>query len=181
MRSGLLRFLIEHRDVRLTLLGPLTPPAELVALEQVRLVTKLPMHELDEFVAQHDVCLVPLEPTLFNDCKSALKFLECGLVSVPVIASPRREFAEAVQSGENGLLVEHECGWYAALRDLRRSPELLRRLAAGAHASVVARHTVASRGAQLGSYLASLVASQAHLPAAPVPALPAGLLDGPRP
>jgi glycosyltransferase involved in cell wall biosynthesis len=168
---GLQRFLLEQPDVELTLLGPVGCPPELV-LPRVRTVARLPLEELYRFVADHDVCLVPLESMRFNDCKSPLKFIEAGLVSVPVIASARRAYAAAIRHGENGLLVDDGGSWYAALRGLWDSPDVLRRLSAGAHASVLAEHTVVSRGAALAEHFARLVADGPERCRAPVPAAP---------
>jgi glycosyltransferase involved in cell wall biosynthesis len=77
---ALARFLAEHRDVQCTLLGSLSVASPLLGLPNVKTQALLPVAKLYEFVAQHDLCLVPLEDTLYNDCKSALKFLECGAV-----------------------------------------------------------------------------------------------------
>ncbi|HEX6242344.1 MAG TPA: hypothetical protein VFZ61_15640, partial [Polyangiales bacterium] len=75
---SLARFLVQHREIQCTFLGAVKLAGPLQGLPNVKLCPLLPVKELYPFVAQHDLCLVPLEPTLFNDCKSALKFIECG-------------------------------------------------------------------------------------------------------
>ncbi|MFT3928189.1 MAG: glycosyltransferase [Myxococcales bacterium] len=173
LAPALWRFLETHADVRLTLLGPLDLPWEARAFPQVQAVAKLPMTELPGFVASHDACLVPLEDTAFNDCKSALKYLECGLVSVPVIASPRQEFRALIRAGENGMFAETERDWHDALCALYDSPELLRRLAQTAHRDVLDHHTVASRGDTFRDQLHALLSAREHeFSLAPVPRSP---------
>jgi glycosyltransferase involved in cell wall biosynthesis len=169
VRPGLRRFLHEHREIQLTLLGPLAPPAELLAMPQVRALARVPLAQLDALVGEHDVCLVPLEQTRFNDCKSPLKFMECGLVSVPVIASPRREFVAAIRDGQNGMLAEGPDGWYTALSALQEEPALLRRMAAAAQASVLAEYSVSSRGTWLAEHFEALLRHRTRA-ARPVPA-----------
>lgn len=169
MAPALWAFLAEHPEVELTLLGPLTPPVEARRFPRVRSVGRLPMSQLHTFVASHDLCLVPLEETVFNDCKSALKFLECGLVSVPIIASPREEFCSIVRDGDNGLLARTLDDWYRALCRLYDEPERLQRLARNAHASVLAQHTVQSRGRELADDLTRLISERHKRSTPPTP------------
>jgi glycosyltransferase involved in cell wall biosynthesis len=119
------------------------------------------VNELYPFVAQHDLCLVPLEATLFNDCKSALKFIECGAVSVPVLASPRREYRGVIRHGENGFLAsDDEQSWYDALGTLYTNPKQLQAAAQAAYQSVLAEHTLTSRKTTLADYFRQLHAAR---------------------
>lgn len=151
------QFLAEHRDVQCTFLGALTLAGPLLGLPNVKKQALLPVSELFEFVAQHDLCLVPLEDTVFNDCKSALKFIECGAVSVPVLASPRREYRSIIAHAENGFLAgDDERSWYEVLSRLHATPGELRAAARGAHHSVVEQHTVKSQKSRLADYFSEL-------------------------
>jgi glycosyltransferase involved in cell wall biosynthesis len=152
----LARFLREHPGVSCTFLGPFERNGWLGGLANVETKELLPIERLYKFIADFDLCLVPLEDTPFNDCKSPIKFIECGLVSVPVLASPRREFRALIRHGDNGFLAgESEGEWYQALCALRSSPAAIRTAAAAAHREVVAAHTVESRGRALADYLLS--------------------------
>ena len=147
---ALARFLAEHRKVRCTFLGALNLAGTLHGLPNVKVRPLLPVAELYKTIAEHDLCLVPLEPTLFNDCKSALKFIECGAVSVPVLASPRSEYRRLVRHGENGFLAsDDEAGWYDALQRIHATPAQLGAVARAAHRDVLAGHTVHSQGSVL--------------------------------
>jgi glycosyltransferase involved in cell wall biosynthesis len=152
--APLARFLSEQPDVQCTLLGALQTPGPLRGLSNVVSRELLPVARLYPFVAEFDLCLVPLEDTLFNDCKSALKFIECGAVSVPVLASPRREYRAMVRHDENGFLCDDdsEQGWHRALTRLKAEPELIQTAAAGAYESVYRQHTVKSRGRELADF-----------------------------
>lgn len=150
----LARFLHENPAVRCTLLGPFERDGWLSGLPNVDTRELLPIDRLYEFVADFDLCLVPLEDTPFNDCKSPIKFIECGLVSVPVLASARREFRALIRHGENGFLAgDGEDAWYRALCELKESPQAIRDTAAAAHREVLAAHTVESRGRALADFL----------------------------
>lgn len=157
----LTEFLYENDDVDCSFLGPLTPSSQLSGLRNVKRYGLLPIQRLPAFIADHDLCLVPLENSLFNDCKSAVKFVECGLASVPIIASARREFKALIRHGENGFLAEDEPeAWLSPLRRLRDEPELLGHVAEAAHETVLSAHTVISRGSQLAELLLSALASK---------------------
>lgn len=154
---ALAHFLAEHRDVQCTFLGAVSLAAPLLGLPNVKKQAILPVSELYDFVGQHDLCLVPLEDTLFNDCKSALKFIECGAVSVPVLASPRREYRGVIASGENGFLASDDPrSWYDTLERLHAAPGELRAAARGAHRSVAEQHTVKSQKTRLADYFTGL-------------------------
>jgi glycosyltransferase involved in cell wall biosynthesis len=151
------QFLAEHRDVECTFLGALSLAGPLRGLPNVKKRPLLPLAELYTFVAQFDLCLVPLEATLFNDCKSALKFLECGAVSVPILASPRREYRSVLRHAENGFLAgDDEQSWYDALCGIHSQPSQLQAVAKAAHRGVLAEHTVASRKTALADYFRGL-------------------------
>jgi len=155
--SALWRFLRSNPDVGLTLLGVVEAPPELAALHNVTLHGKVSQDEMFDIIDEHDLCLVPLENTVFNDCKSALKFIECGLVSVPVIASPRREFARCIKHEANGFLAETPEEWFETLSRLRNEPHLLLRAAEGAYDSVVREHSVSARSHALGDFVEAMI------------------------
>ncbi|HEX6243387.1 MAG TPA: glycosyltransferase, partial [Polyangiales bacterium] len=151
--APLARFLLEHSDVECTFLGALNLAGPLQGLGNVKLHPLLPVKELYPFVAQHDLCLVPLEPSSFNDCKSALKFIECGAVSVPVLASPRREYRSVLRHGETGFLAEDdEDSWCGALERIHADPGALSRVARAAHETVLREHSIAGRQARLADF-----------------------------
>ena len=157
------RFLSEHRDVQCTLLGQLQVPGPLLGLPNLVTRGLLPIAELYAAVEEHDLCLVPLEPTAFNDCKSALKFIECGAVSVPVLASPRRDYRRVIQHGRNGFLAEDDPqSFYARLCELKSRPELLGEASAQAYLDIMREHTLSSRGSLLADHFRAFLAARSE-------------------
>lgn len=89
--------------------------------------------ELPGVLRDLDVHLAPLvldEP--FNECKSAIKWLEAALVSTPTVASPTGPFREVIRNGENGFLASTEQDWVRAITTLLVSTD--RRTRVGAEA-----------------------------------------------
>lgn len=137
---ALLRVLRDHPGVRLRIIGELELPPEFDAFG-ARVERHPPAHYARylEFLANSDVSIAPLEPTLFNDAKSNIKFLEAAILSVPSVCSPRANFAAIVRDGENGMLAEGD-GWFTALETLVTDAGLRTRLGAAAQRDVVARY-----------------------------------------
>ncbi len=79
----------------------------------------LPWTELPGVLRDLDVNLAPLEPgSIFNEAKSAIKWLEAALTSTPTIASPTEPFREAITDGHNGILATTPDEWSRAIEGL---------------------------------------------------------------
>lgn len=65
-----------------------------------------------------DIGLVPLEYTVFNECKSHLKGLEYAACGIPCIATPTGPYREWVEPGVNGLLAARPKDWLTCLDEM---------------------------------------------------------------
>ena len=125
------RFLHGHRDWELFVVGPLDFRINARAHQVVR-VKRLPFERYHELVQTGAINLAPLEPTPFNECKSALKIMEAGFFGIPTVASPipdaqrfagdgvefvttPEEWLRAMQSFADRFPYEHE--WREDLRN----------------------------------------------------------------
>jgi glycosyltransferase involved in cell wall biosynthesis len=107
-------------DVELWLGGHVTPsPALRDHGDQVRRLPMLPWTELPDVLRDLDVNLAPLEPgSIFNEAKSAIKWLEAALTATPTIASPTEPFRDAITDGDNGILASTPDDWARAMEAL---------------------------------------------------------------
>lgn len=83
-----------------------------------------------------DIILLPLGDTLFNRCKSPLKFLEAAARGVAALASPT-VYSDLIQHGRNGLLFANSETFAHGLERLLDEPDLRRRLAGVARAEIM--------------------------------------------
>lgn len=81
-------FLNKNSDVQLLIIGPLTSRLLELKSTQIRHLPKLPFTNYIQAASNSWVNLLPLEPTPFNQCKSAIKIIEAGSYNTPTISSP---------------------------------------------------------------------------------------------
>ena len=138
---ALLRLLQSRADVRLRIVGELNLPPGFDAFgTRVERIAPVPYARFMQLLAESDINIAPLEPTLFNDAKSNIKFLEAAILGVPSVCSPRANFTAVMQDGGNGLLAEGEEAWFSALSRLAADASLRARLAEAARRSVLDRY-----------------------------------------
>lgn len=86
-------------------------------------------------LADTDIALLPLAPSLPNACKSDLKWVECAAHGVTCIASPTA-YADSIEAGTTGWLADTPEGFAQALDRLLGDPGLCRRLGSEAQRRV---------------------------------------------
>ncbi|MDX3901023.1 MAG: glycosyltransferase [Sphingobium sp.] len=111
----LVYILKKYPHVSLSLLGSTQVPDKLLSFPNVSTYPILPYDEMLSFIGSHDLMLVPLADSIFNDAKSNVKFIECASMGVPVIASGVREYDLAITDGVNGLIAEDSRDWEVKL------------------------------------------------------------------
>lgn len=108
--------------------------------DRVERLTELSYRDYLAALSRTDIAIAPLEPTLFNDCKSNIKFLEAAVVGVTAICSPRNAFLSVMRHGENGLLAVTDDDWKRSFLTLARDVPLRQRLAIQARQDVMERY-----------------------------------------
>ncbi|RRD23664.1 glycosyltransferase [Actinomyces bowdenii] len=130
-----------HPQVRLTLGGHLRPTRALAEFGDR--VSRMPFTswlELPTLLRRTDICLAPLTgDSIFNEAKSAIKWLEAALVSRPTIASPTQPFREVIEPGRTGMLASTTAEWEEALEALVSSVSLRTRMGAMARREALLR------------------------------------------
>ena len=109
----------KYDELDLLVVGYLSLPENLMAYQQR--ITQIKFLNLDEYlhVLSHaDINLAPLTPGLFADCKSEIKWLEAGVLTIPTIASPTRVYQRAIKNEHDGLIAQDTAQWMQYLERL---------------------------------------------------------------
>lgn len=150
-------FLSGHADVRLTVAGQVELPSCLKAFaSQIQTLEPQNLQDYWTALAAADVFLAPLARNAFNDCKSAIKWLETANLGIATVASKTPAFESVIRSGEDGYLCERAGEWLSALEQLAARPEEARRMGAQAHTRAMADFAAAKLDQNLAAIIASL-------------------------
>lgn len=139
------------REVRLRLTG--YHPDYLRELPNTDYLPVMDYVTYAEVIRSCDLILAPVVPDdAFNLCKSPIKVVEGmgatrmvdgALAGAACIATDNPVYRLAIQSGTNGLLVEHTPeGWYTALDDLLRNEAKRHQIQRAGHAWVWNHHDI---------------------------------------
>jgi glycosyltransferase involved in cell wall biosynthesis len=105
--------------------------------DRAQLLPLLPWQHLPELTCQLDVNLAPLAPGVFNETKSAIKWLEAALVEVPTVASSIQPYVEVIEHGSNGMKAGSVEEWRASLEQLITDVDFRHQLGAQARIDAV--------------------------------------------
>ena len=104
-------------------------------------VGRLSYDEMHGFIAQQDLCLVPLENTYFNNSKSNIKFIEAGIHGVPVVASSVDQFKRSISNSINGWLCDQPNDWYNQLTSIVKQKSNIVSVSLAAYKSSLQNYT----------------------------------------
>lgn len=140
IQQDLVRLLTDYPMVYLALVGHLDLPTCLEPFKE-RIITHdyVPAEQLPELIASVDINLAPLVYSVFNEAKSAIKFIEAALVEVVTVASDIGAFKQHITHAKTGYLAHNN--WYDILSDLVQSPDKRIAAAKQAKAYVLANYT----------------------------------------
>jgi len=130
-----------YPHVRLRIIGELNLPKDFSQFgKRVERFRGTSYQDYLKLMAACDIAIAPLEPTLFNDAKSNIKFIEASMVSLPSVCSARAEFSGIIEHGRNGMLADDLTTWRAGLQSLIEDGDLRKRMASAAKEAVLARY-----------------------------------------
>jgi glycosyltransferase involved in cell wall biosynthesis len=109
------RFLKSHPEVRLRITGELRQSLR-ARQGQVSQAARVPFADYAEVVRGAWVNLSPLEPSPFNECKSAIKVIEAGYWGIPTVCSPNADAERFVGAG--AIIARGPDAWYGELERL---------------------------------------------------------------
>lgn len=166
-----------HPEVRLRIIGELNLPADFSRFgKRIERFSGTTYPKYLQLMADCDIAIAPLEPTLFNDAKSNIKYIEASIVGLPSVCSTRAEFTGIIDHGRNGMLASDPRSWLEGLEALVASRELRLDVAASARKAVLARY---SQDSIARTQLSSIV-ERLETPRKPLRVLAANVFFEPR-
>lgn len=118
--DALSQFLQMDKRAMLMIAGPLEYNDNKFPSERIVRVNFRDYWDLPALIQSTDINISPLEPTIFNSCKSGLKFFESGAFGVPTVASPIPDLNRFTHSGL--LYAQEKEEWLHALTSLAKYP-----------------------------------------------------------
>lgn len=108
-------------------------------------------------LAQSDICVVPLLQDRFNECKSAIRYLEAAILDIPTIAANIGDFTNLIDSGENGFLANSNEEWEQALRALILDKELRSKISKNSRLFVKEKQTITALSQNMTNELSTML------------------------
>lgn len=144
------------------IVGPLELPDELRAFaERIRRFPLADWQTWFELQSQFDIAVAPLEcDNVFCRAKSAIKFLEAGILGVPLVASDIDPFRDAITHTLDGFLAADQSEWTDAIATLIGDREQRARVGEQARNTVLQLHTTQARSAEFAVILPQLLATE---------------------
>lgn len=144
------RVLDARPEVELWLGGMVKPTEAMRPYERrIKRIPYVAWYDLPIYLKDLDVCLAPLTAnSIFNEAKSAIKWLEAALALTPTVASPTQPFREAIEHGVTGMLASDEDEWIDAIGMLLDDEMLREGMARQAKRRVLMELSPARQGAR---------------------------------
>lgn len=110
---ALARLLSEDRNLHFTVVGPVELPGSVASLPNVRQMGPVNYNRLPGLMSRFATVIAPLEKSLFNECKSRVKYLEACLAGCRLVASP---IPDMVTVGQQSVAFANDDNdWYENL------------------------------------------------------------------
>ncbi|TNE65704.1 MAG: glycosyltransferase family 1 protein [Alphaproteobacteria bacterium] len=162
--AALAPLMADRADVDLVLAGHADLPACLAPfVDRIIRIAPMDLAAYWQELAKADINLAPLAPGGFNDCKSAIKWLEAAMFGIPSVVSASRTYRELLTDGTDALLCDTWDAWAPALADLVASPAKRAAIGAAANNLALSRFSEQRLAGDIGSILRHLQATHTRV------------------
>ncbi|WP_439136448.1 glycosyltransferase [Roseicyclus sp.] len=107
-------------------------------------------------LAEADINLSVLEPSVLTDAKSEIKWMEAAMFAIPSVVNPTATYRDVIIDGQTGLFAQDRKSFAAALLRLIDDADLRGRIGAAAQAVVVKDYGLPAMGAQFDAIFAAI-------------------------
>ena len=156
----------KHDNVRLSVIGYLSLPEALGPF--AHRIDAQPFDTYERYLsvlAGMDINIIPLLNDRFNECKSAIRYLDASVVAVPTIASAVGDLVNVMSDDGIGLLARDSEEWEYHLDTLINSPDRRGSMAVAARKAALERHTTKAVAEHLDPKLKSILTLEMNVAA----------------
>lgn len=151
---AIIKILNKYANVKLSLVGDITLPDELLVFKERIVFNKfVEWEKLPELIASVDINIAPLVDTLFNRAKSENKWVEAALVKVPTVASDVGAFTRMIEHNKTGLLCKSVDEWYDALSRLIEDATYREKIAEDAYQYATEHCVTMTKSAEYAAFI----------------------------
>lgn len=156
---SLVRILETFPNVHLIIVGFLKLPKEFDAyIDRIDRLAFLRSESYWECLGSADINIAPLQPGIFSDCKSEIKWLEAAILKVPSVVSDTRTYREVVRDGENAYIASSSEEWFEKIASLVKDSTSRQLMGKNAYASACAGYKPKSSAQNLKKIIKDAVA-----------------------
>ncbi len=159
---------LEAFDLDVVVIGPIAKAFEEAGVK----VTVLPLLSYNDFKSKiqtisNPIAVIPLDSSTFSSCKSAIKYFDYSAAGIPVVCSDVLPYADVIESGVNGLLVDnHASTFVTGISALIKDVPLRVQLVNNAQNTLLRHHTTYSSAKVLNDLFAKAQNNSFALPKA---------------
>lgn len=110
-----------------------------------------------QYMSEADIMVVPLRDTIYNRCKSDIKFLESGSTGVPGVYSSTRPYRDTIEHGITGYLASTEQEWYESIKALVNSVDTRQKIGRAAREYVRSNRDIRQYADEYASYFLKIL------------------------
>lgn len=161
--GALRRLGAQRRDWRLVIVGPVTPYAQALALEDDRVILlgTQPPTRTPEFLAMADLIVLPQKPAKAAVGQMPMKLYEAMAMGLPVISTAMSDIPTLLDGCGRVVGPGDLSGLAGAIRELLDDPTEAQRLGAAARQKIEREYSWRVGSAELGAYFEALAGQKA--------------------
>jgi len=139
----LIKMLKRYPKVKLVLAGPLDINNQLNKYKsRIEILPFVSRNKYYKNIRQVDINLAPLEiGNPFCESKSAIKFIEAGILNIPTVAVRNQTFSETIKDGADGFLANNPEEWLEKINRLIENENLRHHMGRKAREKVLEKYT----------------------------------------
>lgn len=143
--DALVEIMTRHSALRFSIIGHLDLPERLKPF--AGRISFTPFSDYTSYIghiSESGILIVPLVDDPFNECKSAIRYLESAALGIPTVATATGDFKNIVEHGKTGFLASTTADWIEALERLIASRKLRNKIGRAGKERVLTTQTTSA-------------------------------------